>query len=103
MQDVNHCIAKTLVNSCPSGTLFAPEDLTGIQCATGKVRRMDRYAMVYWSIYDLQQKIEYKVRMNGSAVLLVDPAYTIQRYPKCGACRMREPGQEESGVPRQGV
>ena len=49
MQDVNHCIAKTLVNSCPFGTLFAPEDLTGIQCATGKVRRMDRYAMVYWA------------------------------------------------------
>ena len=84
MQDVNHCIAKTLVNSYPSGTLFVLEDLTGIRCATEKVRRKDRYAMVSWSFYDLQQKIEYKARMNGSAVLLVDPAYTSQRCPKCG-------------------
>lgn len=84
MQNENHCIAKTLVNSCPSGTLFVLEDLTGIRSATEKVRRKDRYAMVSWSFYDLQQKIEYKARMNGSAVLLVDPAYTSQKCPQCG-------------------
>lgn len=84
MQDVNHCIAKTLVNSYPSGTLFVLEDLTGIRNATEKVRRKDRYAMVSWSFHDLQQKIDYKARMNGSAVVLADPHYTSQRCPVCG-------------------
>ena len=37
MQDVNHCVSKTLVSSYPSGTLFVLEDLTGIRKATEKL------------------------------------------------------------------
>ena len=84
MQHVNHCIARTLVNSYPSGTLFVPEDLTGIRCGTEKVRRKDRYAMVLRNFCDRLQKFEYKARMNGSAALLVDPAYAGWRCHECG-------------------
>jgi len=84
MSDVNHQISKALVESNPSGTLFALEDLTGIRGATEKVRRRDRYEIVSWSFFDLRKKLEYKAWRNGSKVKVFDPAYTSQTCPKCG-------------------
>ena len=84
MQDDNQCLAKILANSHPSGILFVLEDLTGFQGATGKVCRKDRDAMVFWSFYDLQRKIEDKAGDEGPAFLLVDPAPMSQRRPQCG-------------------
>ena len=34
--------------------------------------------------YGLQQKLEYKARIAGCAVIYVDPKYTSQRCPACG-------------------
>ena len=84
MQDVNHCVSKTLVSSYPSGTLFVLEDLTGIRSATEKAHHKYRYGMVSWAFYDLRQKIICKVQMAGSAVMTVDPRYTSQQCPVCG-------------------
>lgn len=84
MQDVNHCVSKALVDTTPSKTLFVLEDLTGIRCATEKVRRKKRYETVSWSFYDLEQKLKYKAMRNQSITIKVDPRYTSQCCPKCG-------------------
>ena len=85
MSDVNHCIAKALVNSNPVGTLFVLEDLAGVRTETERVRVKDRYVSVSWSYYDLGAKLGYKAALAGQAVLTVPPAYTSQRCPVCGA------------------
>ena len=84
MNDMNHCIAKALVANNPSGTIFVLEDLTGVRNATEKVRVRDRYVMVSWSFYDLEQKLVYKAQLNHQKVVKVNPAYTSQQCPKCG-------------------
>lgn len=84
MQDVNHCVSKALVEKNPKHTLFVLEDLTGIRSATEKVHVKDRYVMVSWSYYDLEQKLMYKALEHGQQVIKVDPAYTSQTCPKCG-------------------
>lgn len=84
MQDVNHCISKALVENNPKGTIFVLEDLSGIRSATEKVRVKDRYVMVSWSYYDLEQKLMYKALKNHQLVIKVDPRYTSQTCPKCG-------------------
>lgn len=83
MNDVNHRISKALVTKYPRGTMFVLEDLTGIRNATEKVRVRDRYVMVSWAYYDLEQKLMYKARLNGQQVIKVDPRYTSQQCPKC--------------------
>lgn len=84
VQDINHCISKALVENNPKGTLFVLEDLSGIKSATEKVRVKDRYVMVSWSYYDLEQKLMYKALKNHQLVIKVDPRYTSQTCPKCG-------------------
>lgn len=84
MRDVNHCISKALVSQYPEGTLFVIEDLTGIRHVTEKVRIKDRYVMVSWAYYDLEEKLLYKARMHHQKVIKVDPRYTSQGCPRCG-------------------
>lgn len=84
VQDINHCISKALVENNPKGTMFVLEDLSGIRSATEKVRVKDRYVMVSWSYYDLEQKLMYKALKNHQLVIKVDPRYTSQTCPKCG-------------------
>lgn len=84
MNDVDHCLSKTLVCSYPEGTLFVLEDLTGIRSETERVKTGDRYVSVSWSFYDLEQKLMYKAQKYGSSVIKVDPAHTSQKCPKCG-------------------
>ena len=90
ISDVNHCISKTLIKTNPKGTAFILEDLTGIRNVTEKVRIKDRYAdgtsfrIVSWAFYDLRQKLEYKSKLKGDKVIVVEPKYTSQTCPKCG-------------------
>ena len=84
MQDVNHCISKALVESNPGGTLHVLEDLSGIRSATEVVKVHDRYIMVSWSYYDLEQKLMYKALEHHQNVIKVNPRYTSQTCPKCG-------------------
>ena len=84
MQDVNHCISKTLAESNPEGTLFVLENLGGIRSAAEKVKVKDRYLFVSWPYYDLEQKLNYKALRNHQLVEKVNAAYTSQTCPKCG-------------------
>lgn len=84
INDVNHCIAKALVNDAGKNSLIVLEDLTGIRSATERFCKKDRYVSASWAFYDLRQKIEYKARLNECLTVAVNPAYTSQKCPKCG-------------------
>ena len=85
MNDVNHQLSKTLVETYGEQTLFVLEDLTGVTFDTVHSRRKKHRTEHHsWSFYDLEQKLKYKAYLNKSEVLLVDAHYTSQRCPKCG-------------------
>lgn len=85
MNDVNHCLSKTLVNLYGSGTIFTLEDLTNVTFDTVSRRaKKDRYEHMSWSFYDFEQKLIYKAIASGSQVISCDAHYTSQRCPKCG-------------------
>lgn len=85
MSDVNHCLAKTLVNRYGSGTIFVLEDLTGVTFNTvSKRAKKNRYEHHSWAFYDFEQKLIYKAFDKGSQVVSCDAHYTSQRCPKCG-------------------
>lgn len=86
MNDVNHQISKTLVNTYGKQTLFVLEDLNSIIFNTiHSCRKKNKYEHHSWSFYDLEQKLRYKAHLNESEVVLVDAHYTSQRCPKCGS------------------
>lgn len=87
MRDINHQVAKALVNQCQQPTLIVLEDLTGIRRTTEQVRKSRRYVQVSWAFFQLRQLIEYKAGLNGHTVVLIDPAYTSQACPICGQIR----------------
>lgn len=84
MSDVNHCISKALVSNNSEGTLFVIEDLSGIRKATEKVCLKDRYVIVSWAYYSLEEKLSYKARKHNCRVIKVDPKYTSQCCSRCG-------------------
>lgn len=84
MNDVNHCIAKTLCASNPQGTMFVLEDFTRFHRASERVRTKRGYVSVTWTYHDLEQKLTYKARKNRQMVIKVSPAYTSQKCPACG-------------------
>ncbi|QXD15675.1 transposase [Rhodocaloribacter litoris] len=84
--DVNHQISKTLVRKAKdTKRAIALEDLTGIRTRT-TVRKSQRARHHSWSFYQLRQFIEYKAKLAGIPVLLVDPAYTSRTCSQCGHC-----------------
>lgn len=85
MNDVNHCLSKTLVEQYGEHTLFVLEDLTNVTFNTVHNRKNEnRYEHHSWSFYDLEQKLVYKALSNNSQVITVSANYTSQRCPKCG-------------------
>lgn len=85
MNDVNHCLSKTLVEQYGEHTLFVLEDLTNVTFNTVHNRKKEnRYEHHSWSFYDLEQKLVYKALSNNSQVITVSAHYTSQRCPKCG-------------------
>ena len=84
-RDVNHCISKQVVLKAQrTNRAVALEDLQGIR-ARVRVRKSQRRQHHSWSFNQLRSFIQYKARLSGVPVVLVDPAYTSQRCPECGA------------------
>ena len=85
MNDINHCLSKTLVNRYGSETIFTLEDLTNVTFDTvSKRAKKNRYEHMSWSFYDFEQKLIYKAIASGSQVISCNAHYTSQRCPKCG-------------------
>lgn len=84
MKCINHCISKALVNNNPENTLFVLEDLKNIRKSLVKVKRKNRYYMISWAYYELEQMLKYKSKIHNDLVISIDPHYTSQSCPKCG-------------------
>lgn len=82
--DVNHVISKKLVAKAKgTGRGIAVEDLTGIRERIS-VKKAQRRVQHSWAFHQLRSFIEYKARLAGVAVVLVDPRNTSRTCPQCG-------------------
>lgn len=82
--DVNHRIAKLLVAKAQGTSRgIALEDLTGIRDRT-TVQKAQRRVHHSWAFHRLRSFIQYKARLAGVPVMLVDPRNTSRTCPQCG-------------------
>jgi IS605 OrfB family transposase len=83
MSDLNHRIAKSIVNSCEPGDVIVMEELRHIRERI-RVAREQRLLQNSWAFGQLGAFIEYKAAERGIAVVYVDPRYTSRRCQECG-------------------
>lgn len=85
-KDVNHCIAKELVAKAKGTNRgIAIENLKGIRDRT-LFRKQQRAKMSGWSFAQLRSFIEYKAKVAGVKVIVVDPRNTSRTCSECGHC-----------------
>jgi putative transposase len=92
MKDINHKLSRQIVNHAHAqgvGTIKI-ESLHGIRKGTtrtsrGAKARKNNRMKNSWSFYQLSQFIAYKAERLGIRIEQVDPAYTSQECPACGA------------------
>ena len=83
-RDINHGISKQVVaKALDTGRGIALEDLGGIRDRI-TVRKRQRRQHHAWSFFQLRSFIEYKARLSGVPVILVDPHNTSRTCPACG-------------------
>ena len=82
--NINHIISKEIVAKAKrTGRGIALENLQGIR-ARIRVRKAQRRQQHSWSFYQLRQFIEYKAKLAGVLIKLVDPRNTSRTCPICG-------------------
>ena len=82
-RNTNHVISKRVVAKAKgTGNGIALEDLEGISNRT-TAQKAYRSRLKGWAFYQLRFFIEYKARLAGVVVRLVDPAYTSQTCSRC--------------------
>ncbi len=88
-QNINHIISKRLVAKAKgTGRGIALEDLKGIRERV-TVRKAQRRSQHTWAFAQLRSCIEYKARLSGVRVVLVDPQNTSRTCPACGCIDKR--------------
>lgn len=80
MANVNHCIAKMIVNQ-PFNVIALEKLEVKKEKRTG--RRFNR-KLGTWAWRQLQTFVEYKAEASGKTVVYVNPAYTSKTCSKCG-------------------
>ena len=84
-RDVNHVISKGLVATATDTMRgIALEDLEGIRQRGTPFRQPQRARMSGWAFAQLRTFVEYKARLAGIPVVLVDPKHTSQPCSACG-------------------
>jgi IS605 OrfB family transposase len=85
-KDINHRISKGLVAKAKdTGRGIALEDLEGIRDRL-RFRKPQRARMGGWAFFQLRSFVEYKARLAGVPVALVDPRNTSRTCSACGHC-----------------
>ena len=84
MRDVNYCAVKSIIQFAKENNIshIGIEDLTNIR--TNKLRKETRREINSWAFYQFKEILNYKTKMEGISVILVDPKYTSQACSKCG-------------------
>ena len=83
-KDINHCISKKIVEKAKRHSLgVAVEDLSSIRERT-RLRKSQRRQHFSWAFNQLRGFLEYKSKLAGIILKVVDPHYTSQRCSKCG-------------------
>ena len=81
---VNHCISKSLVAKAQGTNRgIALEDLKGIRSRI-RLRKPQRRIQHSWAFFQLRAFIEYKTKLAGVRVVLVNPRNTSRTCPQCG-------------------
>jgi IS605 OrfB family transposase len=88
-KDINHCISKKLVMKAKAlGVGLKLEELKNIRKkpvkSFNKQQRNNNAMLGKWAFFQLRTFTEYKAKMAGVPVKLVNPAYTSQMCSKCG-------------------
>lgn len=94
--DTNHVISKRVVAVAQgTGRGIALEDLQGIRDRITVCRRQ-RARHHNWAFAQLRAFVEYKARLAGLPVVLVDPRNTSRTCPECGCVdKLNRPSQAE--------
>jgi putative transposase len=83
-KDVNHQISKAIVlRAKDTNRGIALEELGGIRERV-TVKKAQRRQHNAWAFSDLRLKIEYKAKLHGIPVILVDPRNTSRTCTACG-------------------
>jgi putative transposase len=84
--DTNHRISKNLVSKAQdTKRAIAVEELIGIRERT-TVKRTQRAKHSNWAFSQLRIFVEYKSRMSGVPLIVVDPRNTSRTCSACGYC-----------------
>lgn len=82
--NTNHRISRRIVDKAKdTGRGIAVEALTGIRDGQ-RFRKAQRDSISKWAFAELRSFLEYKARLAGVPLVVVDPAYTSQRCFTCG-------------------
>jgi len=81
-RDVNHCIAKQIVESVKPGSTIILEELTGIR-QNVRLRKKQRAEVHKWNFYQFEQFLKYKAEAKGIQIEYVSARYTSQKCSKC--------------------
>lgn len=82
----NHVISKQIVKLAKGTNRgIAIENLKGIR-ARIRFQKRQRARMAGWSFGQLRSFVEYKAKLNGIPVVVVDPRNTSRTCSQCGHC-----------------
>ena len=83
-RNTNHVISKSIVQTAKrTNRAIAIEELTGI-CTRVRARKRNRTTLHSWAFAQLGSFLEYKAKLAGVPVFVVDPRNTSRRCLLCG-------------------
>jgi IS605 OrfB family transposase len=83
-RDIDHCISKQIVAKAEdTERAIVLEDLGNIR-SRKTVNKAPRRDLHSWGFFQLRSFIEYKAKLAGVPVFLVDPRNTSLTCPECG-------------------
>jgi len=95
-RNINHCISKKLVAKAKdTGRMLVLENLSGIRNQT-TVRKAQRRRHSSWGFGQMRTFIEYKARLAGVPVAVVNPRGTSHTCPRCGCLDKRSRPSREN-------